>query len=538
MQHLAVRQVQQLDIGTPSVRAYLDVSDSEGQPLRDLPFDSISATLGEWRAELRQLDPFDSQTQGVAYVFLVDVSRSLSPALFGQVAAALEEWVDDLSALDRAALLAFGDDSKLIVDYTDDSEALQAGLSSLAPTDARTVLHQALVDALELSRRLDPDLPTRRAIVIFSDGKDEGSSITAEDVLHRFRENPAPIYALGYSRLSDSAERRRYLDLLDRFATNSGGASFAVQESRFLEAYGAIRDEIEGVWVADFECRQCRPDGTVQRLQVQIALDGKVVSDGGVVRLLPLYQAQETASAEVVTDTSTAGASRAGGVDADSGPRSDIDGLENEVPAQAMATNFSVWLMVGSVLLIAVAAWIFWRSLINRRRAEGAARLAAERISYARAPLDPEVPPRGARMDILPGARETPGRGGLPAARRRGSNLGKQSSKPGVDRPPVATKPVRLVVIRGSRQGRQYNVIVRGTAVVGHRSDCDCVLVDEADIDAQQFELHFNGIKLFIRNLSEHHPTLLNGQSIAGRAEVLSNTLVGTETTILRVVYE
>jgi len=537
LQHLAVRQVQQLDLQTPSVRAYLDVSDSQGRPLRDLPFDSVSASLGEWQAKLRQLEPFDSQTQGVAYVFLVDVSKSLSPALFGQVTAALEEWIDDLSALDRAALLAFGNESKLIVDFTGDSEVLHSGLLSLAPSEDQTVLHQALLDALELSRRLDPDLPTRRAIVIFSDGKDEGSSIAAEDVLHRFREAPAPVYALGYSRLGNSTERQQFLSLLDRFATNSGGAFYAVQESRFSEAYRAIRGGIEGVWVADFECSECRLDGTVRRLQVEIEMDGKVLSEGGVVRLLPMHQAG-AASEGVESKISDDGGTDSGGLAGEARSDSDRDSPQEEAPSAAIATSFGLWLLVGSLLLTGIAAWIFWRSLVNRRRAEGAARLAAERISFSRAPLDPELPRPAGKSNSPPDLQPVDRGRGRHAAEGRGSRKGTVSPITTVERQPVATKPVRLVVIRGSRQGKQYNLIVRGTATVGHRSDCDCVLVDETDIDAQQFELHFDGVRLYIRNLSEYHPTLLNGQTIVGRTQVLSNTLVGTEATILRVVFE
>ena len=102
----------------------------------------------------------------------------------------------------------------------------------------------------------------------------------------------------------------------------------------------------------------------------------------------------------------------------------------------------------------------------------------------------------------------------------------------------MTTKSVRLVVIRGNKPGRQYPFILKESGVIGNRSDCDCMLADEPGIDAAQFELYFDGSKMFIRNLSEKYPTLLNGQKISGRAELLSNTLVGTEQTIVRVVFE
>lgn len=560
LQHFAVRQVQQLDIGAPSVRAYLDLHDSDGRPIGDLAGESLSATLGQWPAALTGLEPFDSAGQGVAYVFLVDISKSLSTELFRQMVASLDEWIGDLDPLDRAAIVAFGDSSVLVADFTNDPQTLQSALHSLGPTDNQTVLHQALIDALELSRRLDPDLPGRRAIVIFSDGKDEGSSLVAEDVLGRLREDPAPIYALGYSRLRDPAERQTFLNLLDRFASQSGGASYEVQQTRFADAYTAIRDSIGGVWVADFTCDKCQPDSTVQRLHVQVDLDGKVLADGGPVRLLPVIQtaAENPAGTGPITDSDTTRAK---------GQESPVSAPAGQTKAFSVGSwplgGLSLWLLIGSAALLVFSAMVYRRSLANKRRAEAAARLVAEHRMYANAPLDPDLPPPGSAVrqpgpkpsSTMPGPVPSPQMPSpaipspqMPSSLRTEapSESDKQSvpdqiqkmTDSGKLRMPKASKAVRLVVVRGSRQGKQYTVMVKGAVVVGQRSDSDCVLIDEPGVDAQQFELYFDGINLYIRNLSEIHPTLINGQTIAGRLEIRSDTLVGTETAILKVVFE
>ena len=140
VQRFAVRQATQLNVGTPSVRAFLDVEDVDGNPVEDLPVSSLTATLGQWPAELTELETFDSSQQGVAYVFLVDISKSLNQDLFGRMIAGLETWVDNLGPLDRAALIAFGETSSLSIDFTDDKHGLRTALRSLGPTDSETVL--------------------------------------------------------------------------------------------------------------------------------------------------------------------------------------------------------------------------------------------------------------------------------------------------------------------------------------------------------------------------------------------------------------
>ncbi len=210
LMRFSVTQVRQLDVGAPVVRAYLDLTDTAGRPLEALPESSLTATLGEWPAEPVNVVPFSAVQQGIAYVFLVDISKSLSSDLFQQMVGGIETWVAGMSELDRAAIIAFGDSSRLIVDFTDSRAELLTGLESLGPTDNETLLHQALADALDLNRRLDVDLPGRRAVVIFSDGKDEGSAFVGGG--HPGQASRRRVTRLRH-RLQPSARPRRATDL-------------------------------------------------------------------------------------------------------------------------------------------------------------------------------------------------------------------------------------------------------------------------------------------------------------------------------------
>jgi hypothetical protein len=92
-------------------------------------------------------------------------------------------------------------------------------------------------------------------------------------------------------------------------------------------------------------------------------------------------------------------------------------------------------------------------------------------------------------------------------------------------------------VLRGSHRGKEYEVTLANTAVVGARSSCDCVLSEERDLAPQQFELMQRDRRVMIRNLAEAPPTLLNGLALDDWQPLKSNDLVGTGDTILRVVY-
>ena len=266
-----------------TVLAYLDVRDGDAKPVDRVDPGSVSATLGDQSLQVDRVVPFSDAGEGVAFIFCVDVSKSLSAADFAAVRTALGRWIDEMRPLDRAAVLSFGEESRLVLDFSADKAALRAALEALGPTDMQTVLYRGLRDALELSSRRDPELPARRVVVVLSDGKDEGSALAAEDVLVALRERGLPLYAIGFG----GPRRRESLDLLLRFATNSGGDFVAVGGGDFDRAYGAMREAIDRVWVAELNCPGCETDGSVRRLQVNLALADRVLSKGIDLRLLP-----------------------------------------------------------------------------------------------------------------------------------------------------------------------------------------------------------------------------------------------------------
>lgn len=477
---LAISQAVQTASAPAEIRVYLDLLDGSGEPAREVAVEDLAASLGGEPAIVDELDPFSEVGDGVGYVFLVDISRSLDEPTFGRIRDALRAWIDDLGPEDRAAILSFGETSRLVVDFTDDKDRLRTGLGTLGPTDDLTVIHRALRDALELGQRRDPGLPTRRVVVVLSDGFDEGSGLTPDDVLRQLREMPLPIYAIGYSRLREP-QRARYLAELRRLASNSGGDFFAADRTEFDEAYAAIRRAVERVWVAELTCPTCTADGRAYRLQLDLEQGGRVLSQGTDLRLLPGRE--------------TLAAARQPPASADDAPvqrRPDATPAAAEEPAEKPAGDGGipiwVWALAGVVALGALAV------VLARREPE------PEEGSELPPPIDLDDVDTGEVLATLD------------------------------------TRPVRLVVVRGSRKGKEYAFVLGEAAVVGKRSICDCVLSDEEHIDGEQFELYQLADGVWVRNLSSSKPTYKGGRKLEGDQKVKTGDLIGTRETILRIV--
>lgn len=202
--------------------------------------------------------------EGIAFVLLVDVSGSQRAEHFDAVKTSLLAWIASLKPVDRAAVVTFGETVRTIQAYTGDKSVLGSAIRGLVARDQQTRLNQGFVHAIDMSR-LSPGLPTRRAIVVLTDGLDEArSGANREEVLDRLTEDPIPIYAVG-TVVRPSPRGDDALKLLSGLTRASGGdfrrVSFA-QLHQLDKACLELRHIISNTQHFGARCQKCLADRT------------------------------------------------------------------------------------------------------------------------------------------------------------------------------------------------------------------------------------------------------------------------------------
>ncbi|MZP29821.1 VWA domain-containing protein [Heliobacterium undosum] len=281
-------RISQTSVHYPEIKAYLHVLDGEGQPADAVQAGQLNATIGTARTPVTGLQPFAESGEGVAYIMLVDISKSIRLAQFKAMQEAMLNWVESLADRDRMAIVTFGADVKVPQDYTSDKAVLKEAVTALAPVDDHTQLHLGLVRATEMGRRTDPGLPDRRVIITLSDGEESfAGGVTKEEVLERIRSDRLPIYALGFFAPPLTETKQQHLNKLGEFARSSGGALFQTGTVSLPESYEQVRQQVRNVLVARLDGQQCPADGRLYRLQMNLAAGTRQLTDGAELRLYP-----------------------------------------------------------------------------------------------------------------------------------------------------------------------------------------------------------------------------------------------------------
>jgi VWFA-related protein len=282
--------VSQVTYQPPVLLAYVDVLDQSGRPPDTLSPADFSAKIDRHDLNVAAVTPFDKSGEGIAYAFLVDISKSIQKAQFEQMRTAMGQWINGLAPSDKMAIFTFGEQDRQLIDFTADKASLIAALQNIAPTDKQTKLYLALRNAIDLWQRTDEGLPSRRVIVILSDGKDEGSGFTADDVGRLIQESPMPVYAIGFSALRP-AERNTYLEALNRIASLSGGLYIA--GSSLPKSYTELREAIRRVFIVRLGCEGCTVVTQSQPLEMTVKEGAAVRTDRLAVSVSIVPQAPE-----------------------------------------------------------------------------------------------------------------------------------------------------------------------------------------------------------------------------------------------------
>ena len=233
------------EVDVDLVELYAAVVDRRGRPVTGLPA-SRFRVVEEGRPQ--RVDRFAEVRDLPLHVAVVlDTSASMTPRMAKVREAALGFLREIVTPRDRVTLITFDNTPRVRVPFTSDFAFLANGLEGLLPSGG-TALHDSLAFALEQFEGVEG----QRVLVLLSDGVDERSSTTAEEVMELARRSATTIYAIG---LEAWDPRAPVLDrpLLTRLAEETGGRSFFTGRPESLaEAYGDIEREVRSRYLLSY----------------------------------------------------------------------------------------------------------------------------------------------------------------------------------------------------------------------------------------------------------------------------------------------
>jgi VWFA-related protein len=148
--------------------------------------------------DVRQhIEQFSLELPALAAVIVVETNSTSAPLLdevrpLGPVFSSLM-----LGPAGKAGVVTYGDQIRVVRDFTQDSDKLGSALRGLEARGGSAHLNDALARAIAMLENRPKE--ERRVIVVFSDGHDLGSETRKEEVVQRAVNAGITIYGVGFS---------------------------------------------------------------------------------------------------------------------------------------------------------------------------------------------------------------------------------------------------------------------------------------------------------------------------------------------------
>jgi Ca-activated chloride channel homolog len=249
------------------VELYTTVVDGKGRPVEGLEQGDFTVVEDGQPQQIRR---FELVKDVPVYAgVLLDTSSSMAEGnrLDAAVQGALRFFQQVLTPKDRAAVITFADTPSLAVRFTNQEPVLSGGLSGLK-ADGNTALYDSLVYALYYFG----GVKGKRALVVLSDGKDEGSRYTFNDALEYARRSGVAIYTVGIDLSSREADVRTKLS---RLAEDTGGRFFFITGAGDLPGvYQAIEKELRSQYLLAYQSSSAGDSDKYRTVEVKVGKPG------------------------------------------------------------------------------------------------------------------------------------------------------------------------------------------------------------------------------------------------------------------------
>ena len=239
VERLHVDEVVASPDGERNVELYIRAETRYGEPVETLRAQDVTIRdNGDLISSSDvELWPLHESGRGATIVLALDISRTMKGDPFERARAAALSYIDRMGPDDRIAVLTFSDRVEVLVSFKDSKSQARSLVRELE-VDRKaltTVLFDGAFKAVDMIRR-GRDLPKRSFVIVFADGKDDGSRATLDEIVDLAVGEAdlarIPVFTIGYDRFGGGS-----LKSLLNLSRGTSAEAFFAQSPELVASY-------------------------------------------------------------------------------------------------------------------------------------------------------------------------------------------------------------------------------------------------------------------------------------------------------------
>jgi Ca-activated chloride channel family protein len=255
-------------------------TESELVVLQVMVFDRHGDSVGQLSRDVfhvvedgtpQNITMFTGEEAPVAVGLVLDNSSSMLTRR-AMVTAGVRAFAESNRRDDQAFTMVFNEHVRPglpgTVAFTSNATLLQASVAAIPP-GGQTALYDAVIAALD---HLETAERQKHVLVVLSDGEDNASRQSEDEMMRRAEQSNALIYAVSTARLDTSVGNER---LMRRLARRTGGEVYTSRTEReVIAAFGEIGTKIRRGYTLGYVSTNASHDGSYRKVMVRVFAPG------------------------------------------------------------------------------------------------------------------------------------------------------------------------------------------------------------------------------------------------------------------------
>jgi len=256
----------QVTVNTDLISFDVTVTDKSGQHISGLP-QSAFTIFDEKRPQ--EISFFGEDDSPISVGIIFDLSGSMTAGKIRRAREALARFMETSHKDDEYYLITLHDgEARLSLDRTRDNQAVINELTQVTP-HGTTALYDACY--LGLNKVLRGTRP-RRALLLISDGEDNNSRYSLDELRNQLKESDVITYAVGVAEGNAADLTLSGEEVLTDIAKVSGGKYFHPKtQEEMYDVFERIALELRHQYAIGYKPSNFTTDGKWHRLKVKVA---------------------------------------------------------------------------------------------------------------------------------------------------------------------------------------------------------------------------------------------------------------------------
>ncbi len=441
--------------------------------------DQLTLFIGNEKMAVSDLKRVESAEEGVTYLFLVDVSGSMSDTKMNAVKQILKDTVNQITEKDNASIFGVGNDA-----YTNPIVSKNEIESQIDAVNRKskedTNLYASIVKGLDVLKTVEK-VHDKKCLIILSDGEDDYTTgITRDEVYRKIDSCNIPIFTIAMLDKKPTQKRIDASKTLGSFARYSPGGLdlvYGLEETNSTDIASKIITSIESGYVLTANLTDYVSDGKEQVLKLELRTEDGLASDSYTINTNGFIVAPSPSLT----------------------PEPEIADVEEDSTVQS---NRILWIIAiaGGVVLICIIIILF--------------RIRKKKNKITASQVEPDQEPAVENNEENDSVTVS-----MPIDRTDFST---------VSQPEPQEPDVTIVLTKMDRLNNQvYMVDIFGSIVIGRvQAKSDISFPEDGKLSSAHCQISFSANKLYIKDLDSTNGTFVNGVPISSQYKLEKDDVI------------